>query len=102
MKYSDAEVNLIVISVMIPMFVLIALIYYFIMLPKSSRIKFNKEVTWTYGNGSSYDFNKVIPMRTSICGVTEKKELTAASADSDINNTAAAVNYVREFSDVAS
>ncbi len=106
MKYSDAEVNLIVISVMIPLLLLIALIYYFIMLPKSSRIKFNK-VRWNYGHFGSYDCNKVIPIRSSLSGVSEKKDLTT-TATADINNTntpataIAAVNYVREFSDVTS
>lgn len=121
MKYSDAEVNIIVISVMIPMFVLIAFIYYFIMLPKSSRIittnKFNRVVvTWNYCHmsSSSYDCNKVIPIRSSsIDGSSsvEKKDLTAVAATTtaDINITPAAadaatavVNYVREYSDVAS
>lgn len=110
MKYSDAEVNLIVISVMIPMLLLIALIYYFIMLPKSSRIKFNKVTwNWNYGHISSYDCNKVIPIRSSLGGASEKKDLTAA-ATVDINTTntpanvtaVAAVNYVREFSDMTS
>jgi hypothetical protein len=103
MKYSDAEVNLIVISVMIPLLLLIALIYYFIMLPKSSRIKFNK-VRWNYGHFGSYDCNKVIPIRSSLSGVSEKN--TAAAADINNTNTpataVAAVNYVREFSDVTS
>jgi len=103
MKYSDAEVNLIVISVMIPLLLLIALIYYFIMLPKSSRIKFNK-VRWNYGHFGSYDCNKVIPIRSSLSGVSEKN--TAATADINNTNTpataVAAVNYVREFSDVTS
>ena len=73
------------------------------MLPKSSRIKFNKD-KWNYGHISSYDCNKVIPIRSSLSGVSEKKDLTAA----DINTTNtpdtadAAVYYVREFSDVNS
>jgi hypothetical protein len=93
---------------MIPMYLLITLIYYFIVLPKSSRIKFNKfKWNWNFGHISSYDCNKVIPIRSSLGGVSEKKDLnTAATADINTNNNpataVAAEHYVREFSDVTS
>ena len=85
LKYSDTVVNLIIISVMVPIFVCIALIYYSLMLPKESRMMFSN-----HSSDSITSTNKVIPVRL-IPVVLDQEPVTALFG-----------GYVREYSDISS